>query len=437
MRFVIYHLPRPHTPLLRFRLFPTLPSPSFDTLAALRYHARMSEVWTITELNRYVRQALALDYRLQEVRVAGEISGFKAYPSGHWYFTLKDANAQVSCVLWRARAQQQTFMPRDGDAVEAVGQATLYETRGQFQLDVAYLQQRGAGDLYRRFVELKERLEAEGLFAPQRKRPLPIWPRRIGLVTSPKGAVLRDMATIIRRRYPVVELVLAPTAVQGAEAPPQIVAALQSLQAVAPDVIIVGRGGGSLEDLWCFNDERVVRAIAACPTPVVSAVGHETDFTLADFAADMRAPTPSAAAELVTPDGVVLRHQLAALGGQLADALSVQVRDKRLALQLLQTQLNAQSPTAQLANARQRVDDLHARAFTALNHRLLLDRERTTRLAQLLHSLSPLQVLQRGYAIVTKADGEVILRTDQAPPGTPLQVRVSDGTVEVEVRKEV
>ena len=394
----------------------------------------MAEAWSVSELNRYVRQSLEKDFRLQGVRVTGEVSGFRAYPSGHWYFTLKDEAAQVSCVLWRNRAEKLGFTPRDGDAVEAQGNVTLYETRGQYQLDVAWLQRAGEGELYREFVRLKARLEAEGLFAPERKRPLPAWPRTIGLVTSPAGAALRDMLNVIRRRFPMAEVLLSPTPVQGDDAPPQIVAALHALAGARPDVIIVARGGGSLEDLWAFNDERVARAMAALPVPVVSGVGHETDFTIADFVADVRAPTPSAAAELVTPSRDQLRNQVNALAAQMAEALSSAIRDKRISLREQSAQLKALSPQARLANARQRADDLLARAAVAMTHRLALERERWNGLAQALNGVSPLAVLSRGYAVVTHPDGAVVRKASEVKSGDPLRVRVSEGEFGVEVQ---
>ncbi|MBM2847476.1 MAG: exodeoxyribonuclease large subunit [Anaerolineales bacterium] len=394
----------------------------------------MAEAWSVSELNRYVRQSLEKDFRLQGVRVTGEVSGFRAYPSGHWYFTLKDEAAQVSCVLWRNRAEKLGFTPRDGDAVEAQGNVTLYETRGQYQFDVAGLQRAGEGELYREFTRLKARLEAEGLFAPERKRPLPAWPRTIGLVTSPAGAALRDMLNVIRRRFPMAEVLLSPTPVQGDDAPPQIVAALHALADARPDVIIVARGGGSLEDLWAFNDERVARAMAALPVPVVSGVGHETDFTIADFVADVRAPTPSAAAELVTPSRDQLRNQVNALAAQMAGALSSAIRDKRLSLREQSAQLKALSPQARLANARQRADDLLARAAVAMTHRLALERERWNGLAQALNGVSPLAVLSRGYAVVSHPDGKVVRKASEVKSGDPLRVRVSEGEFGVEVQ---
>jgi exodeoxyribonuclease VII large subunit len=394
----------------------------------------MPNVWTVADLNHYVRQSLEKDYRLQDVRVTGEISGLKFYPSGHWYFSLKDPAAQISCVMWRSRADAQRlrYQPRDGDQVEALGDATLYEVRGQFQFDVTSLQPAGAGELYREFIALKARLEAEGLFAPERKRPLPRWPRTIGLVTSPAGAALRDVLNILRRRLPLARVILAPTPVQGAEAPPQIVAALQALTAFAPDLILVVRGGGALEDLWAFNSEAVARAIAASPVPVVSGVGHETDFTLADFAADLRAPTPSAAAELASP--VSVEDLSAAVGQQrtrLAEALSRLTRAKRWELAERQAQLKGLSPQVQLRGARQHLDDLTARLATALTHSVTLKRERWHGLNQALASVNPLAVLERGYAVVSHTDGRVVRRAEEVTPGEPLHVRVSQGEFNV------
>jgi exodeoxyribonuclease VII large subunit len=399
----------------------------------------MPNIWTVADLNHYVRQSLEKDYRLQGVRVTGEVSGLKFYPSGHWYFSLKDPAAQISCVMWRSRAdlQRLRYQPRDGDQVEALGDATLYEARGQFQFDVTSLQPAGAGELYREFVALKARLEAEGLFALERKRPLPRWPQAIGLVTSPAGAALRDVLNILRRRLPLARVIISPTAVQGADAPPQIVAALRALTAFAPDLILVVRGGGALEDLWAFNSEAVVRAIAASPIPVVSGVGHETDFTLADFAADLRAPTPSAAAELASPISIEeLSASLIQQRARLAEALGRLTRAKRWALAERQAQLKGLSPQAQLRGARQHLDDLTARIATALAHAVTLKRERWHGLRQALGGVNPLAVLERGYAVVSHADGEVVRRADEVAPGERLHVRVSKGEFEVNARDQ-
>lgn len=388
-------------------------------------------LWTVSELNKYVRQSLEIDYRLQDLRVAGEISGFKAYGSGHWYFTLKDASAQINCVMWRSRAERQRFTPRDGDAVLAVGHVTLYETRGQYQLDVSLLQPTGEGELYRQFVYLKAQLEAEGLFAPERKRPLPAWPKRIGVVTSAQGAVLRDILNVIRRRCPLVEVILSPTPVQGEDAPPQIVAALQAVCGFAPEVVIVARGGGSMEDLWCFNSEVVARAIAACPVPVVSGVGHETDFTIADFAADLRAPTPSAAAELCTPDQAQLLAEALALSARLSETMQSLIKQKTWEVNTRQAQLRGLSPEAQVRAAQQRLDDLAARAAAGLHYHLALERQRWLGLDQALKNVSPVAVLNRGYAMVSQPDGTLVRRAAQVSPGETLRVRVAEGEFEV------
>jgi len=399
----------------------------------------MPTVWTVAELNHYVRQSLEKDYRLQGLRVTGEISGLKFYPSGHWYFSLKDPSAQVSCVMWRSRAEAQRlrYQPRDGDQVEALGDATLYEARGQYQFDVSSLQPAGAGELYREFLALKAKLEAEGLFAPERKRALPRWPQTIGLVTSPAGAALRDVLNILRRRLPLARVILSPTPVQGADAPGQIVAALEALAAFAPDVILVVRGGGALEDLWAFNSEVVARAIAASPIPVVSGVGHETDFTLADFAADLRAPTPSAAAELASQISVEdLGAAVAQQRERLAEALTRLIGVKRGALVEQQAQLRGLSPQAQLRGARQHLDDLTARLATSLAHGVTLRRERWNGLRQALTSVNPLAVLARGYAVVSHADGRVVRRAQEVAPGEPLHVRVSEGEFDVNAKDE-
>ncbi len=415
------------------------PQPHLTHLAASATISCMPSVWTVAELNHYVRQSLEKDFRLQDLRVTGEISGLRIYPSGHWYFSLKDSAAQVSCVMWRSRADVQRlhYQPRDGDQVEAVGDATLYEARGQFQLDVALLEPVGAGELYREFLALKARLEAEGLFAPERKRPVPPSPRTIGVVTSPVGAALQDVLKILRRRMPLARVILSPTAVQGADAPPQIVAALQALIPLAPDLILVVRGGGSLEDLWAFNSEAVARAIAASPVPVISGVGHETDFTLADFAADLRAPTPSAAAELASPVTVEeLSTELAQARVNLAEALGRLVRAKRWSLAERQAQLKGLSPQAQLRSARQHLDDLTARMALALSHAMALKRERWHSLSLALGSINPLAVLERGYAVVTHVDGRVVRRAQDVTAQERLHVRVSEGEFDVNVTPE-
>jgi len=386
--------------------------------------------WSVTELTRYVRDLLASDSNLQDVWVQGEISNFSRPASGHWYFTVKDSGAALKCVMWRTIAGRQTFLPRDGDAIQAHGALSVYEAGGVYQLYVDALRPAGEGALYQEFLRLKARLEAEGLFDPARKRPLPRWPHRIGIVTSPSGAALRDMLNTLRRRYPFVEVVLASTPVQGDEAAPGIVSGLQRLAEFAhPDVILVARGGGSIEDLWAFNHESVARAIAACPVPVITGVGHETDFTIADFVADLRAPTPTAAAELATPDREDLITALAEMYGRLGRAAETMLTNQRWSLSDLQNRLRLHSPQAFLRSERQSLDELERRAASHLAHRMQLQRATLFGLRQRLNALNPRAVLRRGFALVTGPDGSLVYHVDQAHPGDALAIQLADGTI--------
>jgi exodeoxyribonuclease VII large subunit len=386
---------------------------------------------TVADLTRYIREMFEVDYRLQDVWVEGEVSGVTRHTSGHMYFTLKDAVAQIACVMWKTSAPTYGALVVHGGQILAHGKVSVYETRGQYQLYVDRVQSRGIGDLHAQFEMLKAKLEAEGLFAPERKRPLPEFPHRIGVVTSPTGAVIRDICNVLARRWPLVQVLLAPAQVQGEDAPPQIVAALGALYRRDDlDLIIVARGGGSLEDLWAFNDEHVARKIAESPVPVVSGVGHETDFTIADFVADVRAPTPSAAAELVTPDRAELEAQLAALRATLASALTDDLRIRRAALQSQARALLHLSPQVRLANLRQRVDDLTAQATGSILHVLQLHRARLTGATAWLDALNPLAVLQRGYAVVRR-DGQLVRSVTQVSSRDRLSVRVSDGEFDV------
>ncbi len=395
----------------------------------------LCELYTVSQLTGYIRRLFEEDAELCDVWVEGEVSNFSRPSSGHCYFTLKDAGAQLGCVMWRSVANAQDYLPVDGDMVLAHGRVSVYEAGGRYQLYVDEIRPAGLGNLYLEFERLKARLEAEGLFAPERKRPLPRLPRCIGIVTSPTTAALRDILNILRRRYPLAEVLLSPTPVQGDDAPSQIVAALGALNARDDvDVIIVARGGGSLEELWAFNDERVARAIVASRIPIVCGVGHETDFSLADFAADVRAPTPSAAAELVAPDRAELRAQVARLAMALVTALQSAIAARRWRLAEQMRALKHLSPLMQLVQARQRVDDLLGRAEAAIRHSLLLRRERLSGLAGRLSGVSPLATLERGYAIVRRRDtGAVVQSVAQVAPGDTLGVRVADGEFEATV----
>ncbi len=385
--------------------------------------------WTVSALTQHIQQVLADDAALQDVWLTGEVSNFTRSAAGHLYFTLKDANATLSCVMWRAAAERLAWQPKQGAAALAHGHIAVYPSQGRYQLYVDHLQPVGLGDLHARFEELRDRLKAEGLFDAARKKPLPPFPRVLGVVTSPQAAALRDVLNILRRRYPPVRVLLAPTLVQGETAPPQIVAALRALDARDDvDVILLVRGGGSLEELWAFNDEAVARAIAACRHPVVSGVGHETDFTIADFVADQRAPTPSAAAELSVPDQAELRERISAWVRHLKQSMDRRLNQARRALDQQQRALQRLSPQARVASHRQQVDDLTRRATRALSHSLKLHRSALDGLEARLDALSPLATLERGYAIVRRADSGAVVRSlAQVQAGDALAIRVHDG----------
>lgn len=395
--------------------------------------------WSVTELTRYLRRLLEGDEQLKDVWVQGEISNFSRPASGHLYFTLKDSGASLRCVMWKGDALRTRGMPLgDGLSVEAHGKIGVYEPSGQYQLIVDLLRPAGEGALYAEFVRRKALLEAAGLFDAARKRPIPQFPRKIGIVTSSTGAALRDMLNVLRRRMPLAEVTLAASLVQGEEAPSALVTALQKLNTIVkPDVILLARGGGSIEDLWAFNDERVVRAVAASAAPVITGVGHETDFTLVDFASDLRAPTPTAAAELATAISLYdLASALSADLGRMNEIVSRQIGDYRRALEAVQAGLRYYSPARRLMNESQRVDDLARRTAWALKRRLELEKAHLQGLAQRVESLSPLAVLRRGYAVVTGAgDGKVILSARQAPAGSDLHVRLAEGGLQVQVQR--
>jgi len=416
-------------------------------------------VWGVGALVQAVGDTLQARYG--SVLVRGEVSGFTRAASGHGYFTLKDERGQgaLRCAMFRRALSQVTFPVREGMLVEARGQLSVYEARGELQLVVDGLQQAGAGALYEQFLRLKARLEAEGLFDAERKRAIAPYPRRVAIVTSTAAAALRDVVTALRRRAPHVEAWIAPCAVQGAEAPPQIVDALASVAAWQRagshiDTVILCRGGGSLEDLWSFNDERVVRAVVACPVPVVCGVGHETDFTLADFAADLRAPTPTAAAELAAVARDDALEDLAAWASTLRWRLHQRLDQQ--AQRLDQIGLRLSRPGQVLHRQRQQVAALELRLLAALQSRvdrghralptlahrlqragaLQLERaeQRQAQLAHRLEHLHPRRVLERGYAWLAGTDGQVVASATQCQAGQALSVHLADGQLSVDVR---
>jgi exodeoxyribonuclease VII large subunit len=393
--------------------------------------------FTISQLTGHIRRLFEYDATLQDVWVEGEVSSFSQAASGHCYFTLKDAGAEIRCVMWRDIANAQRQLPQHGDQTLAHGAVSVYEARGTYQLYVDQVRPAGIGDLYQQLELRKAHLEAEGLFDAERKRALPVWPRRIGVVTSPGAAALRDILNVLGRRFPLVEVLLSPTLVQGTEAPPQIVTAVEALSARDDvDLVIVARGGGSLEDLWAFNDEQVARAIVACHHPVIVGVGHETDYTIADLCADVRAPTPSAAAELAVPDQFELKTAITGLKARVAGAIHDQIEERRVALEAHRRALRHLSPEARLRDARQRVDDLMTAAGSYARHGMTLRRERMTGLTARLESLSPLATLGRGYAIVRQEEtGALIKSVTEVTAADRLAVRVADGTFRARVEE--
>ncbi len=398
---------------------------------------RGADTWTVSELTGYIRELLDIDFRLREVRVAGEISNFTRARSGHLYFTLKDSDAQLKCVMWRNAAQRLRFDPHDGDAVLATGRVSVYEAGGVYQLYVEQMQPEGVGALALAFEELKLRLDAEGLFDLERKQPIPAVPRKIGIVTSPDAAALRDILQVLSRRYPLVAVLIAPTLVQGAEAPAQIVRALRWLDGRDDvDTIILARGGGSMEDLWAFNDEAVARAIFAARHPIIAGVGHETDFTIADFVADVRAPTPSAAAELAVPDVADLAPALAGLRAALEGRMAARLERAGRQQQTLARALVLLSPRSRLDGNWQRLDGLAVRLERSLRQQLAGWSARLAVLDGRLAAVSPLATLQRGYAIVRRADGQLVRQVDDARPGDRLSIQVTDGAFAADVAEE-
>ena len=417
-----------------------------------------SKVLSVFELTRQIRGAL--ETRFRAVWVQGEISNYKLHPSGHQYFTLKDQRAQIACIIWRDTMAPLRQPLADGAQVQVYGTVTVFEARGQYQLNVQILQPRGLGILQAKFEALKRKLEAEGLFAPERKRPLPKFPRRIGIVTSPSGAAIRDILNVLRRRAPWLQILINPARVQGSGAAQEIAVAIRELatpsDCFAPvDLVVVTRGGGSLEDLWEFNEEIVARTIVDIRVPVVSAVGHEIDFTICDFVADLRAPTPSAAAELIVPDVVDLRRQIDAMARSLGRELLQRLREgqqrldharetlrrclshkidncKRALIHMART-IQARSPTRELSLRRNRLIDLRRR-FAELPARVLENaRHRFRELDAVLRVLGPEATLRRGYSITTDDRGKLIRGVADVRAKMKIRTRVADGEFGSEV----
>jgi exodeoxyribonuclease VII large subunit len=383
---------------------------------------------SVAELTRRIR--LLLEQGFPTVTVLGEISNFKRHSSGHIYFTLKDEAAQLSAVLWRSRAGALHFVPEDGLKVVVTGRITVYEVRGSYQIDVHSIRPLGAGELQIAFEQLKEKLRGEGLFDRERKRPMPILPERIGFVTSPTGSVLHDMRTILARRFPGIQAILRPVRVQGAGAAGEIAEALHDFNSVGGvDLIILARGGGSLEDLWPFNEEIVARAIAGSHIPVVSAVGHETDTTIADFVADLRAPTPSAAIELVVPDRRELLESVANYWYRTGDAVTRLLSQRREQIRHLLASYSFNRPIDLLRQYSQRSDELRRSLTVAMRHGFDITAARHGALQQRFAALDPGSVLKRGYAIVRQG-GRIVGRRGNLQRTEGLRIEFADGNVD-------
>lgn len=394
------------------------------------------KILSVTELNQLVRGKLERDPDLQSVCIRGEISNYKLYPSGHHYFSLKDPESAIRCVLFRGSAASLRFRPENGMQVLAVGRVSLYPRDGSYQFYCTRLLPDGAGDLSVAFEQLKQKLFQEGLFDPAHKKKLPVFPHRIGIVTSPAGAAVHDMLRILGKRYPLSRVILLPVRVQGAEAPGEIARAIDYANAHAiADVLIVGRGGGSVEDLWAFNDEGVSRAIFRSRIPVVSAVGHEPDVTISDFTADLRAATPSNAAELVAPDQSELRAALEGMRASMLASMRQRLTRSRQQLTGLSASPMLRNPLNYLQERRLRLDKLTG-DFRRVGTRLLQARRQgLIRLSASLDAMSPLKVLARGYSMTADADGRLISSVTEVSPGQSLTILVSDGTIRAAVER--
>lgn len=393
---------------------------------------------TVSQVNFFVKSLLEGDGRLSNILVAGEISNFTDhYRSGHLYFSLKDEKSVLKAVMFSGSAKRLKFRPADGMKVLVRGRVSVYEPSGQYQLYAEDMQPAGLGALSLAFEQLKEKLRGEGLFSQDRKRPLPRYPQRIGVITSPTGAAVRDILQITARRWPVAEIAFCPVLVQGEAAPAQLIAALREMnEKRACDVIILGRGGGSLEDLWAFNDEGLARTVAGSAIPVVSAVGHETDFTICDFAADLRAPTPSAAAELCTPDIQEERERLLAFHRYFRENARSMVDGYRQSLDLLTQDSPLAQPERFLEPWREQLGRLFGRMLGSLGEELSLKRQELALLAGSLDALSPLKVLSRGYAVVSDSRGRLVRDAEELSPGDRVSLRLARGEAKAEIVKK-
>ncbi len=392
------------------------------------------KILSVGQVNEYIKARLDNDPALRSIAVRGELSNYKIYPSGHHYFTIKDETGAMKCVMFKSAAVRLRFRPESGMKVIAMGSVTVYPRDGVYQLYCTGLVLDGVGDLYAAFEQLKTKLAAQGLFDQAHKQPLPRLPGTIGIVTSEAGAAVHDMLRILRKRYPLTQVKLLPVRVQGVEAPAEIAGAIAyANHHKLADLLIVGRGGGSMEDLWAFNDERVARAIYDSQIPVISAVGHEPDVTISDFVADLRAATPSNAAELAVPDQDALRQTLDEIQSAMANAMLSKIGRAGERLEAVANRPVLRSPLASFERRQKTLELLENRLMAAQNQNLARARQRYVGLISKLDAMSPLKVLTRGYAVAAKESGRIIRSTRDVTPGEPITVRVSDGTIHAAV----
>lgn len=394
----------------------------------------MPQIYSITQINEYIQGRMNEDPQLSQVAVRGEISNYKLYPSGHHYFTLKDEQSALKCVMFKGNAVSLRFRPASGMKVIALGRISVYPRDGQYQLYVSSMAMDGIGDLYAAFEALKKKLSQQGLFDPSKKKPIPKYPKTIGIVTSSAGAAVHDILRILGRRYPLCSVRLLPVRVQGAEAPEEIASAIRYANAHhQADLLIVGRGGGSIEDLWAFNDERVAYAIYESDIPIISAVGHEPDVTIADYVADLRAATPSNGAELAVPDREALAQGLDACASAMAGALNRQLRLASQRLENLAASPALRSPTGYLDRREKDLQLLRGRLAAAQNRELSQAQQRYVANVAKLDAMSPLKVLSRGYAMAQDQDGELLRSVKQTAPGNKIVVSLADGKLNASI----
>ena len=394
----------------------------------------MKTIFSVGQINRYVKNMFTQDFILQKIYIKGEVSNCKYHTSGHIYFSLKDETGVLSCVMFAGHRRGLAFRMKDGDRVVVGGAVDVYERDGKYQLYAKEIALEGAGALYERFLALKAELEEMGMFAQEYKQSIPSFVRRLGVVTAPTGAAVQDIRNISLRRNPYLQIILYPALVQGEGAADSIVRGIHMLDQADVDVIIVGRGGGSIEDLWAFNEEKVARAIFECRTPVISAVGHETDFTIADFVADLRAPTPSAAAELAVADFRQILQNIVSLRERLYRGMQQKTKLARAQMEQYQLRLQYLSPESRLRDNRQRLIDLDARLRRNMQNRLAEERHVLGIYLERYRGLSPLSKLNQGYSFVTDCKGRGITSTEQIHPGDVVEISVTDGVIEAEVR---